>query len=141
MQFMSPQMGLPAGGGMLQSLLGVTSQLGAQAGMAMPRSAGLILLVSGGAQIAQIVAANCKQSCFITLDATSARVPVAGGMGSFVVKAPPSCMWQPQSTSEWLQIENGNPVVGTGIVRYTASADTGAGRSGVITIAGIAKMT
>jgi hypothetical protein len=140
MPFMSQPTAMPPGTGMFQALLGTTSQLSAQAGMAMPRSAGLMVLLAGGAQIAQVIAANHKPSCTITLDTTSARIPAAGGQGTIFVKASPSCLWQAQSNSEWLQMDGSSPTMGSGVVRYTATASESS-RSAMITIAGIVKTT
>ena len=131
--------GPPIGGGMFQSILGVTGQMGMQAGTAMPRAAGLVTLLSGGAQIAQIIVANRKQGCAITLATAGTQIPEAGGQGVIAVNAPPACLWQAQSDADWLQIDTGGPMIGPGIVKYTATA-AGAGklRTGVITIGGIA---
>jgi hypothetical protein len=135
-----PLMAQPMGTGMIQSLLGITSQLSAQAGMAMPRSAGMMVLVAGSAQIAQIIAANHKPSCTIALDSTSAKIPAAGGQGTILVKASPSCLWQAQSNADWLQIDGASPTMGPGAVRFTAPASEST-RSAMITIATIVKTT
>ena len=132
--------GVPAGAGMFQSLMGTAGQLSAQAGMAMPRSAPLMVLLAGSAQIAQIIAANHKPSCNITLETTTAKLPAGGGQGTLLVTAPASCLWQPQSNAEWLQIDAPVPTLGPGIVHYTVSA-AGTARTGVITIAGVDKTT
>ena len=130
---------MPVGGGMWQSLLGVTGQVGAQTAIMMPRTAGIMVLLSGGAQIAQAIAANRKQSCSIALDSTSKKAPAGGGTGVLVVRASPSCLWIAQSDAEWLKVEGEGPMVGSAVVRYTVAA--GQRRMGVITIAGIAKGT
>jgi hypothetical protein len=141
MSFIGQQPGFGGRGSMLQAMLGVTGQMGGQLAMAMPRAAGLLAMVAGGAQVAQVIVANRKQSCSISLDSTNLQIPAAGSQGSFAVRASPSCMWQAQSNEEWLHVDSDSPMVGSGLVRYTVAAGTGARRSGVITIAGIAKMT
>ncbi len=138
---MPPVMPGATGGGMFQSLLGVTAQVGAQTGMMMPRAGGMLALVAGGAQIAQVIAANRRQTCTISLQATTAAIPASGGQGTFIVQASPSCLWQAQTDAEWLKVESDGPVVGPGVVRYTAAPASGTNRTAVIVIAGIARMT
>ena len=131
--------GLPGAGGMFQSLLGVTSQMGMQAETAMPRSAGIAMLLSGTAQLATVILANRKSGCTLTLATAGTQIPEAGGQGVIAVNAPASCLWQPHSEADWLQINTEGPMIGPGIVKYTA-APTSAGilRTGVISMIGIA---
>ncbi len=51
-----------SGGGMVQMLLSATSMMGMQAGTAMPRSAGMLALVSGAAQIAMMISSHPEAS-------------------------------------------------------------------------------
>jgi hypothetical protein len=131
--------GFPNGGGMFQSILGATGQMGMQAGTVMPRAAGMVSLLTGGAQIVQIIANSRKQGCAILLATAGTQIPEAGGQGVIAVNAPPTCLWQSQSDSDWLQINTGGPMMGPGIIKYTASAaSAGMLRTGVISITGIA---
>lgn len=75
-------------------------------------------------------------SCSVTLDSTSASVPAAGGSGSFSISASSSCCaWEARSNVSWI---TGVTAAGTGsgTVRFTAGANSGAARSGTITVAG-----
>jgi hypothetical protein len=133
--------GLPSTGGMFQSLLGATAQMGVQAETAMPRAAGMAMLVSGTVQIAQIILANRRPGCTLTLATDSARTPESGGHGVIAVNAPPTCLWQARSDADWLSIDTDGPVMGPGIVKYTAAAaSAGMLRTGVINIIGIANI-
>ena len=137
--FGMPSPGFPGTGGTFQSILGVTGQMGMQAGTVMPRASGMIALLSGGAQIAQLLASSRKQGCVILLATAGTQIPETGGPGVIAVNAPPSCLWQAQSDAEWLQINAGGPMMGPGIVKYTAApASAGMLRTGVISIAGVA---
>jgi hypothetical protein len=128
-------------GGMFQSVLGMTGQLGMQAGMAMPRMAPAASLLAAGTQVAQMILTSRKQACSITLGAAATPIPQAGGQGVIAVNAPPSCLWQANSDADWLQINTDGPMIGPGIVRYTATAaGSGVLRSGVVTIAGSANI-
>jgi hypothetical protein len=131
--------GVPGAGGMFQSILGVTGQMSMQAGSVMPRVVGMATLLSGGAQIAQIIVQSRKQGCAILLASAGLQLPEAGGQGVIAVSAPLTCLWQAQSDSDWLQITSGGPAMGPGIVKYAASpASAGMLRTGVISITGIA---
>ena len=137
--FGMPSQAFPGTGGTFQSILGVTGQMGMQAGSIMPRASGMIALLSGGAQIAQLLATSRKQGCVILLATAGTQIPEAGGQGVIAVNAPPSCLWQAQSDAEWLQVTGGGPMMGPGIVKYTAApASAGMLRTGVISIGGIA---
>ena len=137
--FGAPPPGMPGSGGMLQSILGVTGQMGMQAGTMAPRAAGMIAMLTGGAQIAQIVANSRKQGCAILIATAGAQIPEAGGQGVIAVSAPPTCLWQAQSDADWLQIDAAGPMMGPGIVKYTATAAShGMLRTGVVSITGVA---
>lgn len=78
--------------------------------------------------------------CAITVSQTSETLQPSGGPGSpIVVNAPAGCAWTAASNADWLSITNppapagGN---GPGNVTYAASANTGAQRTGTLTIAG-----
>ena len=131
--------GLPGAGGMFQMLLGVTGQMGMQAETAMPRAAGKAMLLSGTAQLAQVILANRKPGCTLTLATAGTQIPEAGGQGVIAVNTPPSCLWQARSDADWLHIVTDCPMMGPGIVRYaTAPASAGMLRTGVINIVGVA---
>jgi len=131
--------GLPGTGGMFQSILSVTGQMGMQAGTLMPRASGMVALLTGSAQIAQIIVLNRKQGCIITLETAGTQLSEAGGQGVIAVNAPPSCLWQAQSDADWLQITSGGPMMGPGIIKYTATpASAGLLRTGDINIVGLA---
>jgi hypothetical protein len=134
-------MPVPGGGGLWQSLLSVTSQIGAQSTMMMPRASGIIVLAAGGAQIAQVIASNRKTSCTLSLDTDRIRIPAAGGPGAIAVRASPSCIWQAQSDTDWLTINSDGPMVGSGMFRYTAAPSTSGSRTATVTLAAISKMT
>ena len=66
----------------------------------------------------------------------SGSVPVAGGNGSVTVAAAAGCAWTASSGASWLTVTSGSSGSGNGTVNYTASANPGAARSAVLTIAG-----
>jgi hypothetical protein len=110
-----------------------------QVGGAMPRTAPMMILFSGAAQIAQVVLTNRKQGCTPMIAASGTRVPEAGGHGSIAVNIGGACFWQAQSDAEWVQVKTEGPVMGPGVVQFTVSpASAGMVRTAIVTLSGIA---
>jgi len=113
--------------------------MGMQASMTMPRAAGMLMIFSGVAQVAQAVLSNRKQSCNATIAPSGTFVPEAGGHGSIAVNVPPTCFWQAQSDAEWLQLTPPGPMLGPGVVQFTSlPAPAGSVRTAVVTLSGVA---
>jgi hypothetical protein len=83
------------------------------------------------------VAAN-SNPCGYLLSATSASVGAAGtANGSVGVTTTAGCTWTAVSNAGWITINSGTPGNGNGTVGYSVAANSGAARSGTLTIAGI----
>jgi uncharacterized repeat protein (TIGR03803 family) len=90
-----------------------------------------ITVPSGGATYT----ANFTTSpCTYTLNSAGANVAAAGGSGSFGVTAGSGCSWTASSDASWLHTTSSG--IGSGTVSYTVAADSGAARTGTMTIAG-----
>ena len=74
--------------------------------------------------------------CSFSLSATGTNLPSAGGNGSVGVTAPGGCAWTAASNAPWLSLTSGASGSGNGSVNFTAAANTGAARTGTLTIAG-----
>jgi uncharacterized repeat protein (TIGR01451 family) len=74
--------------------------------------------------------------CSYSLSATSASAPAAGGTQSVNVIASSGCAWTASSNAGFLSIGSGTPGTGNGTVSYQVTANSGAARSGTLTIAG-----
>jgi hypothetical protein len=84
---------------------------------------------------------NVSQSgiaCEMSIDPTSATVSAAPTAGNIAVTAPAGCTWSVASNAAWLVITSETTGSGSGQVRYSAQANTGAARFGVINIGGLA---
>ena len=79
---------------------------------------------------------NQGQGCTFSLSPASASSPASGGAGAFDVRTAGGCAWSASSSASWLAITAGATGNGNGTVRYTAAANTGPQRSGVITAGG-----
>ena len=68
---------------------------------------------------------------------TSQNVPAAGGSGiSVTVSAGATCQWSATSGATWITINSGATGTGNGTVVFSVAANTGAQRSGTLSIAG-----
>src|SRR6266853_1777854 len=75
--------------------------------------------------------------CSYSLSAASASAPAAGGTQSVNVIASSGCAWTAASNAGFLSINSGTPGTGNGTVSYQVTANSGAARSGTLTIAGL----
>jgi len=100
------------------------------------------LRASGGAAVSkQIVVQNegaCGGggSCSYTISPTSESFPALGGSGSVSVYSQAGCTWTATTNSTWIHITSGASGSGSGVVNYSVDTNTGAQRSGSMTIAG-----
>jgi hypothetical protein len=92
---------------------------------------------TGTATVAgQPVTINQANACSYALSQTSQSAPAEGGAGSVGVTATSGCGWTSASNASWIKISNGASGTGNGTVQYVTDANTGAARSGTLTIAG-----
>jgi hypothetical protein len=85
---------------------------------------------------AQTVTVNQESGCTYTLSATSQQFPAEGGTGTVNVTTTAGCGWTAVSNVPWITVTAGAAGAGNGIVQFTVAANTGAARTGTITIAG-----
>ena len=74
--------------------------------------------------------------CTYTINPTSASIAAAGGTGSFTVTSQAGCTFTAVSNSPFITITSGGTGTGSGTVNFTVAANTGAARTGTITVAG-----
>jgi hypothetical protein len=75
-------------------------------------------------------------TCTNSLSPTSASAAAGGGFGTLNVTATAGCSWTAQSNAAWISVASGASGSGNGSVGYSVSANTGAARSGTLTVAG-----
>ena len=76
------------------------------------------------------------QNCIYSLSATSQSVGSAGGSGGVNVVTSSGCGWSASSNSAFIAITSPTSGIGNGSVSYAVEANSGAARSGTLTIAG-----
>lgn len=75
-------------------------------------------------------------ACSYSLSPTSFAAGAAGGPSSVAVNAPAGCTWTAASNDGWLTITGGASGSGAGTVSFAVAANTGAARTGTLTVAG-----
>jgi uncharacterized protein (TIGR03437 family) len=75
-------------------------------------------------------------SCSYSINPTGQSFVAAGGTGSVAVMAGSGCGWTATSNAAWISVTSGASGNGNGTVNYSVAVNSGAARSGTITIAG-----
>ena len=75
-------------------------------------------------------------SCTYTIAPMSESMAAAGGAGTITVTAGGTCAWTAVSNASWITITPGATGPGPGSVNFIVAANTGAARTGTMTIAG-----
>jgi hypothetical protein len=76
-------------------------------------------------------------TCSYAIAPTSQSIGKSGGTGTPVaVSTSSGCTWTASSNASWLTITSGTAGTGNGTVAFSVAANTGAARSGTLTVAG-----
>ena len=90
-------------------------------------------MVVAGTTVTFTQAAN---SCTYSVTPTSVSVAAIGGPSALSVTSGTSCSWTAVSNIPWVTITGGASGSGIGGVNYTVATNTGAARTGTLTVAG-----
>jgi hypothetical protein len=74
--------------------------------------------------------------CTYAISPTSQTVPAPGGSGTVNVTTTSGCAWTASSNVPWITLTSGATGTGNGSVTFNVGINTGASRSGTLTIAG-----
>jgi hypothetical protein len=92
---------------------------------------------TGTATIAgQIFTVTETGSCATSVAPGAQAIAAAGGPGAVNVTTAAGCAWNATTTDPWLTITGGASGNGNGTVSFSAAANSGASRTGTITVAG-----
>lgn len=90
--------------------------------------------------ISQAAATTTPTACTFAVSPTSVSVPASGGTGQVSVSVSPSgcspASWTSGSPSSFILITSGGSGSGNGVVTYSVSSNSGASRTGTLTVAG-----
>jgi hypothetical protein len=84
----------------------------------------------------QTFTVNQANGCVYGISPASQTIPPGGGAGSVSVSCDSSCAWTATSNNSWITITGGSSGGGNGTVSYSVAANSGAMRTGTLTIAG-----
>ena len=107
-----------------------TVSYGVQANAGAPRSGRIAV----GNEAFVINQGSGIVSCTYNLSSSSVSVPAGASSGSVNVTTDSSCAWTATSNAAWIGVTGGGS--GNGSASYSVQANTGAARSGTISIAG-----
>ena len=86
--------------------------------------------------VTQSAAITPPPTCTFALSATGLTVAASGGASSVTVTTTAGCAWTAASNSSFITITSGASSTGNGTVSFTIAANSGAQRTGTLTIAG-----
>jgi hypothetical protein len=90
-----------------------------------------------GTTVSITQAAASSAACTYSIDSAPQSIGAAGGAGTSIgVRTASGCTWSAASSVPWIGITSGGSGNGTGSVAFHVDANTGAARTGSITIAG-----
>jgi hypothetical protein len=96
-----------------------------------------IVIANQRANITQAGVMAPPPTCTTNISPTSSNVPAAGGSGiSVTVSAAATCQWSATSGATWITINAGGTGTGNGTVVFSVAPNTGAQRTGTLSIAG-----
>ncbi|MEX2660378.1 MAG: IPT/TIG domain-containing protein, partial [Vicinamibacterales bacterium] len=78
-----------------------------------------------------------SSECSFTLNPTSASITNSAQTGNVSVLTSSACGWTVSTSTDWLRIDTPTSNTGGGTVQYTASANAGPAREGLLTVAGM----
>ena len=116
--------------------------------LALPGSGGPVILPFTGTYLVEVSAGSQgsysfnlslvvpSPPCEYAISPTSQSFTSAGGNGSVTVTATSGCNWGVTNSIPWVTITSPQSGTGNGTVNYTVAVNTGAQRSGTMTIAG-----
>ena len=84
----------------------------------------------------QTFTVNQTTGCSYSIQSTSQSIASGGGPGSSAVTSNSGCAWTTTSNATWITVTSGATGSGNGNVTFSIGANTGAARTGTLTIAG-----
>ncbi|MBI3940904.1 MAG: BACON domain-containing protein, partial [Acidobacteria bacterium] len=84
----------------------------------------------------QTFTAAAGAACAYAIAPTAQSFPAAGGTSSINITTDSGCAWTAASNSSFITVTAGASGSGAGTVNYAVAANTGAGRTGTLTVAG-----
>ncbi len=89
-----------------------------------------------GGQRSVITQSGVGASCSFAISPASQSIGATGGSGTVAMSTQQSCRWTATSNAAWITVTSGGSGTGNGTVGFSVGANTGAARTGTISIGG-----
>ena len=89
-----------------------------------------------GGQRAVVTQSGTAAPCTFAISPNSQNVAASGGTGSVGMSTQAACRWSASSNASWITVTSGASGTGNGSVGFSVAANTGAARTGTLTIGG-----
>jgi hypothetical protein len=96
-----------------------------------PARTGTLTIAGSTVTVTQTV-----DTCTYSLSSSMQNVDAAGGTGSVAVTTASACPWTATSNAPWITVTSGAAGKGNGTAGFSVAVNSGAGRSGTLTVAG-----
>jgi hypothetical protein len=94
------------------------------------------IVIVAGQTFTVTQAAATSTTCTYAIGSTAASIAAAGGSGTVAVSTGAGCAWTASSNAPWMTVTSGASAAGNGAVAFSVAPNTGAARSGTLSIAG-----
>jgi streptogramin lyase len=137
-----PNLTVNADGSLTVSSQDLTNEYGLTVSSIQSATDGMLANLPGAHPVRMTSLVTLAANCSFSINPTSSSQTAGGGGGSVNVVAPTGCTWVAAPVQgdgdSWITVTSGNTGSGNGTVVFTVAPNLGmAGRSGVITIAGL----
>ena len=97
---------------------------------------GAIAIANQRPNITQAGVTAPTTTCDISISPTSQNIPAGGGTASVAVSVAGTCQWTATSNASWITVTSGATGTASGAVTFSVASNTGAARTGTLTIGG-----
>ena len=89
-----------------------------------------------GGQRSVVTQAGVAATCSFAISPASQNIAATGGAGTVALSTQPGCRWTAVSNAGWITVTSGGSGTGNGSAGFSVAANTGAARTGTLTIGG-----
>lgn len=93
-------------------------------------------VITIGGQRSVITQSGVGAPCSFAISPASQSIGATGGSGTVAMSTQPSCRWTATSNAAWITVTSGGSGTGNGTVGFSVGANTGAARTGTVSIGG-----
>ena len=83
-----------------------------------------------------VTQAGAAAPCTFAISPSSQNIAASGGTGTVAMSTQAGCRWSATSDASWITVASGGSGAGNGSIGFSVAANTGAARTGTLTIGG-----